>query len=100
LKVPSFQRQPPSSREREGKETVPTNLHRVDVLAREKSGCASKAHRDSGKTQQRHCEGSFGTNVVLLGKTHDGKTRDDLLSADKLLKKDVNGKVGREQVLN
>jgi len=77
LAVPSFQRHPSSVREWEGKEIVPTNLHRVDLLAREKYGCASKAHRVSGKTRQRQCERSFGTNVLLLG-----KPRDDLLTAD------------------
>jgi len=28
------------------------------------------------KTQQRLCERSFGTNVLVLGKTCDSKTRD------------------------
>ena len=32
--VPSFQRQPSTSREGKGKQRVPTNLHRVDLLAK------------------------------------------------------------------
>jgi len=60
------------------------------------------------KTQQRLCERSFGTNVLVLGKTCDSKTRDktcdsktrdktcdsktrdNFLSADATLMKDVN----------
>ena len=46
-----------------------------------------------GKTQQRHCKRSLGTNVLVLG-----NTRDNFLSADATLKRDVN--VVIEQVAN
>jgi len=45
----------------------------------------STTHRMMIKTQQRHCERSIGTNVLVLG-----KTRDYFFSADATLKKDVN----------
>jgi len=51
------------------------NLHGVDRSARPTSRWAPKAHNMMGKTQQRHCERSFGTNVLVLG-----KQRDNLLS--------------------
>jgi len=42
-------------------------------------------HDGPGKTQQRHCERSFGTNVLVLG-----KRRDNLLLLSEPLKSDVN----------
>ena len=44
-----------------------------------------------GKTQQRHCERSLGTNVLVLG-----NTRDNFFSADATLKRGENAVV--EQV--
>jgi len=48
--------------------TVSLNLHGVCRSARPASRWALKAHRMMGKTQWRHCERSFGTNVLVLGK--------------------------------
>jgi len=56
----------------------PTNLHGVRRSARQTSRWAPKVHRMMGKTQWRHCEWSFGTNVLVLG-----KQRDNFLSLSK-----------------
>jgi len=78
--VPSYQRWPSSPRKREGNVRFPTNLHGVRRSARPTSRWAPKAHRMMEKTQQWHCERSFGTNVLVLG-----KQRDNLLSPSNLL---------------
>jgi len=48
-----------------------------------------------GKTQYRHCERSFGTNVLVLGKQSRR-----LSVAVQTSKKDVNKNVVMEQVSN
>jgi|AntRauMFilla1563_2_1112583.scaffolds.fasta_scaffold28299_1 hypothetical protein len=48
--------------------TVSMNLHGVCRFARPTSRWAPQAHRMMGKTQWRHCERSFGSNVLVLGK--------------------------------
>jgi len=55
----------------EGRKRVPMNLHRVGRSARPTSRWAPKAHRMMGKTQKRHCERSFGTNMLVLGTQRD-----------------------------
>ena len=80
--MPSYQKRPSSLRKREGNVRFPTNLHGVRRSARPTSRWAPKAHRVMGKTQWRHCERSFGTNVLVLG-----KERDDFLSLSKPLKR-------------
>ena len=69
--IPSYQRRPSSPRKREENVRFPTNLHGVRRSARPTSRWAPKAHRMMGRTQWRHCERSFGTNVLVLGKEHD-----------------------------
>ena len=58
-----YQRRPSSPEKREGNVRVPANLHRFDHLARTTSRWAPKVHRMKGKTQQRHCERTFGVCV-------------------------------------
>jgi len=69
--IPSYQRRPSSLRKSEGNVRFPTNLHGVHRSARPTSRWAPKAHHMMGKTQWRHCERSFGTNVLVLGKQRD-----------------------------
>ena len=89
--VPSYQRRPSSPRMREGNVRFPSNLHGVRRPARPTSRWAPKAHRMMGKTQWRHRERSFGTNVPVLDKQRDNFP---LLSAD------VNKNVVVERFLN
>ena len=58
-------------KKREGNVRFPTNLHGVGRSARPTSRCTPMAHRMMGKTHWRHCERSFGTNVLVLGKQGD-----------------------------
>jgi len=93
--IPSYQRRPSSLKKMEGNVRFPTNLHVVRRSARPMSRWAPKAHCMMGKTQWRHCERSFGTNVLVLGKERD---KFPLLS--KPLKTDVNKNVVIERFLN
>ena len=93
----SYQRRPSSPRKREGNVRFPTNLNGVRRSARPTSRWAPKAHRMimMGKTQWRHCERSFGTNVLVLG-----KERDNFPLLSEPLKTDVNKNVVIERFLN
>jgi len=91
----SYQRRPSSLKKREGNVRFPTNLHGVRRSARPTSRWAPKAHRMIGKTQWRHCERSFGTNVLVLG-----KERDNFPLLSEPLKTDVNKNVVIERFLN
>jgi len=91
----SYQRRPSSLRKREGHVRFSTNLRGVRRSARPTSRWAPKAHRMMGKTQWRHCERSFGTSVLVLG-----KQRDNFPLLSEPLKTDVNKNVVIERFLN
>jgi len=94
IAIPSYQRRPSSLRKREGNVRFPTNLL-VRRSPRPTSRWAPKVHRMMGKTQWRHCEQSFGTNVLVLGKE---RVNFPLLSEP--LKTDVNQKFVIARFLN
>ena len=95
IAIPSYQRRPSSLRKREGNVRFPTNLHVVLRSARPTFRWAPKAHRMMGKTEWRHCERSFGTNVLVFG-----KERDNFPLLSEPLKTDVNKNVITERLLN
>jgi len=83
--------------QKEGRKREICNLHGVRRFARPKSRWAPQAHRMMGKTQWRHCERSFGTNVLVLGKQRDNFP---LLSEPLKTETDVNENVVIERFLN